>query len=150
MEKLLWSIAFPGFGQLLNRQFLKGVVFLFLEIVVNIQAHFNKVILLSFHGEIEAAVQQTDYQWLLFYPCLYCFAAWDAYREDRQGETVPYLFLPFAFAAFFVTVGLIYSPSFTILGVLFGPVWLPMLGLIPGVGIGLALMGLCQKRRGGR
>lgn len=146
MEKLLWSIALPGFGQYLNGRFLKGTVLILLEFLVNVQSHFNEVIILSFHGEIAAAIEQTNYEWLMFYPCLYCFAAWDAYRDDK-GKTIPYLFLPFAFAAFFVTVGLIYSPSLKIMGVLLGPIWLPILSLIPGVGVGFFLKLLLNKRR---
>lgn len=62
MEKLLWSIALPGFGQLLNGKFFKGTLFIFLEFLINMQANFNEVILLSFHGQIEEAIQQTNYQ----------------------------------------------------------------------------------------
>lgn len=147
MEKLLWSIAFPGFGQLLNRQFLKGTIFLVLEILINVQSNLNQVIILSFHGEIQSAILQANYEWLMFYPCLYCFAVYDAYRDDKGG-IFSYRFLPFVFAAFFVTVGLIYSPSFKMFGFLFGPVWLPILGLIPGIGIGLLLRMLLNRKRG--
>ncbi len=43
----------------------------FLEIIINVLGNFNEVIILSFHGNIQEAVQHTDYQWLMFYPCLY-------------------------------------------------------------------------------
>lgn len=145
MEKLLWSIALPGFGQLLNGKYLKGIMFIALEFLVNVKGHFNEIILLSFHGDIQQAIERTDYQWLMFYPCLYCFAAWDAYKDDK-GKKTPYLFLPFAFSAYFVTAGLIYSPSFKIMGILLGPVWLLILSLIPGVGIGLILQLLLNKK----
>lgn len=36
-ERLLWSIALPGFGQFLNKKYLKGIVFVFLEFLVNVQ-----------------------------------------------------------------------------------------------------------------
>lgn len=49
----------------------------------------------------------------------------------------PFLFLPFVSAAFFITIGLIYSTDIKISGVLLGPVFLPMLFVIPGVIIGL-------------
>ena len=51
-EKLLWSIALPGFGQYLNGKYFKGTVLLILEFLINIQSNFNQVILISFHGEI--------------------------------------------------------------------------------------------------
>jgi hypothetical protein len=53
-EKLLWSIALPGFGQFLNGKLIKGVVFVFLEFLINVQSNFNKVIISSSHGEIGA------------------------------------------------------------------------------------------------
>ena len=47
-EKLLWSIALPGFGQLLNGKYVKGIIFILLEFVVNVQANFNEVITIKF------------------------------------------------------------------------------------------------------
>jgi hypothetical protein len=135
-EKLLWSIALPGFGQILNGKLIKGILIIFLEILINLQANFNEVIILSFHGEIVSAIEQTNYKWLMFYPCLYFFAMWDAFK-DAGGGKERYSFLPFVFGAYFVTVGLIYSSDLKLFGLLFGPIWLPMLFLIPGVGIGL-------------
>ncbi|MDC3413587.1 hypothetical protein NC797_09050 [Aquibacillus sp. 3ASR75-11] len=138
MEKLLWSIALPGFGQLLNKKYVKGIIFIFLEFLVNAQANFNEVIIFSFQGNIQAAIEQTNYPWLMFYPCLYFFAMWDAYK-DAMDETSPYLFLPFVFSAYFVTVGLIYSSKMTIFGALIGPVWLPILFVLPGVFTGYVI-----------
>ena len=109
-EKLMWSIALPGFGQYLNRKYFKGTVLLILEFLINVQANFNQVILLSFHGEISVAIKHTDYQWLMFYPCLYFFSMWDAVNDAGGGKD-PYSFLPYVFAASFVTVGLIFSST---------------------------------------
>ncbi len=134
-EKLLWSIAFPGFGQILNGKYLKGVLFVILEFIVNSRSNFNKIIMLSFQGEIEQAIIQADYQWLMFYPCIYFMAMWDAYK-DSGGGTEKYSFLPFVFSAYFVTVGCIFSDKAKVLGVLLGPVWFPMLCVIPGIIIG--------------
>ena len=80
-EKLLWSIALPGFGQLLNGKYLKGILFIVLEFTINVQSHFNELILFSFNGDIEKAVEHTEYQWLMFYPCVYFFAMWDAFKD---------------------------------------------------------------------
>ncbi|MBT2281905.1 hypothetical protein [Priestia megaterium] len=135
LEAILWSIALPGFAQLLNRKFVKGIVFLLLEFLVNVNSHFNMVIMHSFQGNIREAIEATNYQWLMFYPCLYMFTMWDAYK-DAKGETPPYSYLPFVFGAYFVTIGLMYSPSLKLGQILFGPVWLPILFLIPGFLIG--------------
>nr|WP_239587595.1 hypothetical protein [Bacillus pakistanensis] len=134
----MWSIALPGFGQYLNGKYFKGTVLLMLEILINVQSNFNQVILLSFHGEISDAIKHADYQWLMFYPCLYFFSMWDAVK-DADGEKDPYSFLPYVFAAFFVTMGLIFSSNLTVFGVLLGPVWLPVLFVFPGIIIGLII-----------
>lgn len=146
MEKLLWSIALPGFGQVLNGKYFKGILLIFLEFLVNVQGNFNKIILLSFHGEIEKAIQQADYQWLMFYPCLYFFAMWDAFK-DAGGGKKPYSFLPFVFSAYFVTVGTIYSSKLTLFSVLLGPIWLPILSVIPGLVVGFLLQHIMIKKR---
>ncbi|MGN7299467.1 hypothetical protein [Ferdinandcohnia sp. SAFN-114] len=137
-EKLMWSIALPGFGQYLNGKYFKGTVLLVLEFLINVQGNFNQVILLSFRGEIGDAIKYAEYQWLMFYPCLYFFSMWDAVKDAGGGKD-PYSFLPYVFAAFFVTVGLIFSSNLTIFGVLFGPVWLPILFVFPGVIIGVII-----------
>ena len=112
-EKLLWSIALPGLGQLLNGKYIKGILFILLEIFINVQANFNEIIMLSFQGDIEKAIAQTDYQWLMFYPCLYFYAMWDAFKDSGGGKG-PFSFLPFVFSAYFVTVGCMYSSNFRI------------------------------------
>ncbi|MBP1933960.1 hypothetical protein [Ammoniphilus resinae] len=139
-EVILWSIALPGFGQFLNGKYVKGIVFILLEFVINVKANLNTVIIFSFLGQIDEAIQQTDYQWLMFYPCLYLFAIWDAYRDayrDTVKEPVPpFIFLRFVMAAFLGTVGVVYSSIFTLFGMRFGPVWLPIICLILGVFLG--------------
>ncbi|EKN68264.1 hypothetical protein P9E76_12920 [Schinkia azotoformans] len=137
-EKLMWSIALPGFGQFLNGKIVKGIVLVALEFLINVKANFNKIILLSFNGKINEAVHETDLEWLMFYPCLYFFAMWDAVK-DAEGGKDHFSFLPYVFSAFFVTVGLMYSSNLKIFGIFFGPVWLPMLFVIPGVITGLII-----------
>ncbi|WP_091662268.1 hypothetical protein [Alteribacillus iranensis] len=136
LEMILWSIALPGFAQLSMGSYIKGVLFVGLEIAINVMANLNHVILLSFHGHIQEAVHQTNYQWLMFYPCLYLFAIWDAYKHS-DGDEERFAFLPFVTTAYVMTVGVIYSPIFTISGHLIGPVWLPILSAPVGILLGL-------------
>ncbi|MBT2724200.1 hypothetical protein [Bacillus sp. ISL-46] len=143
-EALLWSIALPGFGQFLNGKPIKGIVFVFLEFLINVQGNFNTIIISSFQGDIKKAIEQAEYQWLMFYPCLYFFAMWDAFK-DAGGGKEKYSYLPFVFSAYFVTVGCIYSSNLTIFGVLVGPVWLPILFVIPGLVVGLILKKLVRN-----
>ncbi|QGQ96683.1 hypothetical protein EHS13_18260 [Paenibacillus psychroresistens] len=137
-EKLLWSIALPGFGQLLNKNYIKGLLLIFLEFLINLHSNFNQIIMLSFHGEIHEAIRLTDYGWLMFYPCVYMFAIWDAVK-GAQGDLPSLSFLPYVSSAYMLTVGVIYSNTFTIFGVLWGPVWLPILFCFLGIILGQLL-----------
>lgn len=145
LEAVLWSIAFPGFSQLLSGQYIKGILFVSLEFIMNVNSHFNSAIMYSFLGEIEKAESVLNYQWLLFYPCVYMFAMWDGYRSAMpEGEK--YSYLPFVFSAYFVTVGLMISPKVNIFNVHPGPVFLPMLFVIPGLLIGFLIKWLIKFR----
>lgn len=141
---LLWSIALPGFGQLLNRKFVKGVLLVVLEFAVNVFGNLNQAIVLSFHGEIQEAIQQTNYLWFMFYPCLYLFAIWDAYKDTGGGQK-PFAYLPFVFAAYIGTVGVAFSPVLKIFGYLIGPVWLPIISIPIGLIIGALIRWILIK-----
>jgi hypothetical protein len=143
LEAILWSVAFPGFGQLLNDHLLKGIMFILLEFTINVNSLFNQAIMLSFLGKITEAARVVDHQWLMFYPCVYMFAMYDAYKF-AEGENPRLSFVPFAFGAYFVTIGLMFSPKI-FFGISFGPIWLPMLSLIPGLGIGFIIRHILIK-----
>ncbi|KIL40729.1 membrane protein [Gordoniibacillus kamchatkensis] len=143
VEKLLWSIALPGFGQFLNKKYIKGITLILLEFIINTQAHLNVIIIYSFKGDIARAIETTNYHWLMFYPCLYMFGMWDAYKDG--GNTKRYEYLPFVMGAFLATVGLIYSSDLRLFGILLGPVWLTMLFAFFGVGAGIVIFTFLQK-----
>ncbi len=128
----------PGFSQILNGRLIKGFLFIGMEFVINVMANFNEIIRMSFIGDIEGAVSQTDYQWLMFYPCLYFFAMWDAFKDAGGGKN-PYSYLPFFCSAFLVTVGIMYSAQAKVFGILLGSVWFPMLCVMPGLILGFFL-----------
>jgi hypothetical protein len=138
LEVVLWNIAFPGFSQLLLGQYLKGILFVALEFIINGKGRFNQAIMYSFLGNIEQAEVVTNYQWLMFYPCVYMFSMWDAYRSVMPSDE-KYSYLPFVFSAYFVTVGLMVSPKVNIFHLHPGPVFLPMLFLIPGLLVGFII-----------
>ncbi|MGR3763613.1 hypothetical protein [Rossellomorea sp. NS-SX7] len=145
-EAILWSIALPGFPQLLVGLWFKGTLFVLLEVIINVQSNFNQAIMYSFLGETHKAAAVIDYQWLMFYPCLYMFAMWDAYKLALMEEQ-EYAYLPFVLSAYFVTVGLMYSPRVYILGKFIGPIFFPMICVVPGVFVGLALRFLLLRAR---
>jgi hypothetical protein len=139
LEKVLWSIAFPGFGQLLNGKVLKGILLIGLEFLINVQSGLNEVIISSFHGNIMEAMVQTDYEWLMFYPCVYMFGIWDAYK-DAGGATSQYVVVPVVFGAYIGTVGVIFSRS------LLGAVWLGLTGMLVGFGVGILIKKILIRR----
>lgn len=138
LEAALWSIAIPGFGQLINKKYLKGFLLIALELLINMKSGLNTIIINSFHGQTLTAMNSTNYQWLMFYPCLYLFAIWDAYR-DAGGYKIPLLFLPFAISAYTGTLGVIFSNIFTIKNIFPGPFWLMLCFSLTGFGIGLII-----------
>jgi len=87
------------------------------------QSGLNTIIIYSFHGQTLAATNSTNYQWLMFYPCIYWFAIWDTYR-DAGGSEISLLFLPFTLSAYAGTIGVIFSSTFTIKNIFLGPFWL--------------------------
>jgi hypothetical protein len=138
LEAVLWSIAFPGFPQLLAGKYVRGIIFVGLEFGINVISRFNEGIMLSFLGKTKKAAEIVDYQWLMFYPCLYMFSLWDAYKMT-SSEKEKYTYLPFVFSAYSVTIGLTYSPKIFIGSVFLGPVFAPMLFLLPGLAAGFLL-----------
>ncbi|KAA0547482.1 hypothetical protein FZW96_11530 [Bacillus sp. BGMRC 2118] len=148
IEMLLWSIALPGFGQLLNGHYIKAVLFVLLEFLINVQGNLNIAIVYSFHGEISRAIETVDYQWIMFYPCLYVFAMWDAFKGGRERadiKPVPYESVPFSVAAYICTIGVIFS-SKPILTTTFGPIFTPIIFVIIGFFIGRIVQKVLQKR----
>lgn len=63
------------------------------------------------------------------------FAMWDAFK-DAGGGQASFAYLPFVSCAYFVTVGLMLSSKIKIFGYMIGPVWLPMLFVVPGLVFG--------------
>lgn len=138
IEAILWSIAFPGFGQFLNKKYVKGILFVILEFAINVQAKLNAAIIPSFYGNGEAANALVNYQWIMFYPCLYLFSMYDAYR-DAGGKDVPFSFIPFAISAYSGTVGIIYSHHFKLFGHIIGVIWSAIFFHIAGYLVGMLI-----------
>ncbi|MFZ3589840.1 hypothetical protein ACOI1C_11295 [Bacillus sp. DJP31] len=139
IEMIFWSIALPGFGQILNKHYLKAIIFITLEFLINVQGRINVAIVYSFQGDIDLAIQAVDYEWIMFYPCLYVFAIWDAYKgaKERVGmkQHIPFESIPYSIAAYFTTIGVIYSNK-PILSITFGPIFTPIIAITIGFIIG--------------
>jgi hypothetical protein len=132
VEKALWSVAIPGFGQFLNRKYIKGIVLIILEFIINNKSNINTAIVLSFNGKTHMAMLQTNYHWLMYYPCVYLFSIYDAYRDGADNNTRLF-YIPFTLSAYFGTVGVVYSQSFKIIGMFLGPIFCTFLFMIFGL-----------------
>jgi hypothetical protein len=56
------------------------------------------------------------------------------------------LSIPFAISAYVETIGVIYSKTFRINGVLLGPIFLPMICIFLGLGLGFIIRSLLIKK----
>jgi hypothetical protein len=43
---------------------MKGLLFLFLEFLINVNSNLNEVIVFSFTGEVSQAIAKTNYEWI--------------------------------------------------------------------------------------
>ncbi|MCM3488205.1 hypothetical protein M3689_02660 [Alkalihalophilus marmarensis] len=152
VEAVAWNLFFPGLAQItVTKRLGKGVFFFLLALLININARINDIVILSFKGETQRAVEATDYQWLLFYSCLYFFALWDGYRECG-GIKESYAFIPFVFSGYMVTIGIVFSPSIHLSGFLLGPLWLPVIvaviSFLGGMLLRTIILNVVEKRPG--
>jgi len=147
IEVVLWSIALPGFGQILNGRILKGFLFIFLEFIININSNLNLNIKYSFIGDFEKAVNVTDDAWALFYPCVFVFAAFDSYIDALKiigEEPPPYISVPFVTSAYVATIGTIYGDSKALYQEI-PPIFIPIIATIIGFIIGIIIRKLVIK-----
>ncbi len=148
IEMICWSIALPGFGQLLNKHYIKAIIFITMEFLINVQGRINQAIVYSFQGDIQNAIITVDYQWIMFYPCLYVFAMWDAYKSAKErsnSKAIPFESIPFSVAAYITTIGVIYSNK-PIFSITFGPIFTPIIAIVFGFILGVFLLKFLTKR----
>lgn len=147
----LWSVAIPGFGQLYIGDYVVGTILVILEFTINVKANLNLTILYSFKGQFHYAADTADFQWILFYPCIYAFSIWHAYNEaleinrnHNRGPNGNFYLNNTKYNGFFIgcaiggTLGVIYSYKI-------GPIFCGIsAGLIAGL-IGSAVEKLVRK-----
>lgn len=104
-----FSILLPGFGQIYNQQFLKGVVFVVLEHFDNMFGNVNKAIYLDFNGFHQQALEVVTYDTLLFYPGFYAYVVWDAWYYAKEGANKTITPIPFIISGFLGLLGAIFA-----------------------------------------
>lgn len=110
----LFSILMPGFGQIYNRQFIKGIIFVILEHYDNVTANINRAIQLDFNGFHQQALEAVIYDGLLFYPGFYAYAVWDSWFYAKEGANKTKTAIPFIISGFLGEFGAIYASKLPI------------------------------------
>src|SRR5699024_6251299 len=98
LEVLVWSIAFAGFEQFINKKYFKDITLIDLEVMINLGGKLNTIIMKSILFHTKKAIEEANYLWLMFYPCIYLFAIWDAYK-DAGAHELPFMYIPFVMSA---------------------------------------------------
>lgn len=87
----LWSLLYPGFGQISNGNIVRGTILFSGEMLINYKAHINLAILYSFNGAYQEAKQVLDIHWLVIYCSVLLFAVWDSYRLTVESNKLSVL-----------------------------------------------------------
>ncbi|MEH7116333.1 hypothetical protein V7128_02775 [Neobacillus vireti] len=105
----LFSMLMPGFGQIYNRQFIKGVTFVVFEHFDNLMGKINKAIQLDLNGFHQQALDTVIYDGVMFYPGLYAYAIWDAWYYAKNGANKAITSIPFIIGGFLGEFGAIFA-----------------------------------------
>ncbi|NHM30691.1 hypothetical protein [Neobacillus terrae] len=105
----LFSLLMPGFGQIYNRQFIKGVIFVILEHFDNMVGNINNAIQLDFNGFHQQALEVVNYQGMLFYPGFFVYVVWDAWYYAKEGANKATTSIPFVIAGFLGVISSIFA-----------------------------------------
>lgn len=105
----LFSLLMPGFGQVYNSQFIKGMVFLAIEHFDNMVGNINTAIQLDFNGAHLQALEAVNYDGMLFYPGFYVYVVWDAWYFAKEGGNKTASAIPFVIGGFLGTLGAIFA-----------------------------------------
>lgn len=118
LRAVLLSLVMPGLGQILNRQYIKAIVFLLLEHAINRLSFLNQALLLDMNGMHKEALGTINFQYALFYPGFYVMCALDSVINAKETNDTKFVYW-FILAGITGTVGIIYSrfiptPVFTV------------------------------------
>lgn len=86
-----WSAAFPGYGQILLNQYLRGILLTLSEKIINTLAHVNEAIVYTFCGKFEMAASILDPRWAVGYLIVYLYCIWDSYRGTLEQNKLCHL-----------------------------------------------------------
>ena len=141
-KALYCNLFLPGLGQWILDERLKGTALFLLQSFLFWRSHAYETLMQSMEGDIQSAISHIQYNWYLFHPGFYFFSLWDVYKKSGAK---PYAYVPFVSAVYAMTTGMFLSEKARIFGRLWGPIWFPLLCLLPGVSIGYILQRFMKK-----
>ncbi len=88
---LWWSAAFPGFGQILLNQYLRGILLTLSEVITNTLGHVNEAMVYTFCGHFDLAKATLQPRWMYGYMGIYLYAMWNSYRSAITLNRISHL-----------------------------------------------------------
>lgn len=85
---IVWSVLSPGLGQLYAGSTIVGAFVLAWWIFVCYKANAVRALLDSFLGDFSSVTAIVNWQWFLFLPSMYAFAAYQAYTAVNENNTL--------------------------------------------------------------
>ncbi len=76
-----WSASFPGFGHMKMGAYVKGLILMFWEVIINVYSRINEAMVYSFNGNFDMAKEVLNSKMLLLYIAIYIITIWDSYRQ---------------------------------------------------------------------
>lgn len=83
---VIWSLFMPGLGQLYIHRIVTALFVIIWSVVFFYYSHLLEGVSLLFLGKIQQATAVLDAEWLLFFPSIYGFAAYDAYVNTVENN----------------------------------------------------------------
>src|SRR5699024_12333532 len=94
LEVLLWSIAFPGFGQFLNKKYFKAITFIVLEVIINLGGKVNTIIMESFLLNTKKSIEEANYLLIFLYLLIYFYVILYVFIVAVVNEFL-FLYIPY-------------------------------------------------------
>lgn len=82
------SFVMPGLGQIHNRQFIKAIILLLIEHVLNRLAHINSALMLCLNGQHIESINLLNYEYALFYPGFYALCVYDSVLNAEKKPNI--------------------------------------------------------------
>lgn len=83
---LVWSLFVPGLGQLYIHRIIAAFFIIVWVVIFAYYSHGLQAISLLFLGKIKEATAILNSEWLLFFPSIYGFGAYDAYENAIENN----------------------------------------------------------------